>query len=98
MEVHDLKTDPDVFKVSFEGNKQWEIRLNDRNFKVGDLLILRETESSGFIMRNCGASLVYTGRIIVQEITYILKGPIYGLEKDWVVMSVHAIYRGPDEY
>jgi len=90
MKIHELKTDPNVFAISFSGIKPWEIRKNDRNFKVGDLLILKETISTGEEMKN-GAPLIYTGRILSRLINYILDGNIYGLEANWVIMTVSNI-------
>jgi len=82
---HELKTDPLLFQASSDKIKNFEIRFNDRDFKVGDRLILLETVHTGLQMKN-GAPLEYTGRKLIRDVTYILDG--YGLEKGWVVMSV----------
>lgn len=89
MATHDLKTDPEVFKESLYGKKNFEIRLNDRDFKEGDILNLLETEFSGEEMKE-GEPLVYTGRALVRCVSYVLHGHHagYGLEEDWCVMSV----------
>jgi len=39
---HELKTFPIFFDAIREGRKTFEIGKNDRGFKVGDILILRE--------------------------------------------------------
>lgn len=39
---HDLKTWTEYFQAVKSGDKTFEIRENDRNFKVGDVLLLRE--------------------------------------------------------
>lgn len=90
MNVHKLKTDPDVFAMSFSGCKPFEIRKDDRGFKVGDLLILQETRFSGEEMRG-GSPLEYTGREISRLVDYILPAGSYGLKPDWVVMTVSKI-------
>lgn len=85
--LHELKTDPSVFSESFAGMKMFEIRFDDRNYKVGDGLLLRETRHSGAEMQ-AGATLEYTGRTLLARVTNILHGPVYGLAAGWVIMSV----------
>ena len=47
MNTHELKTLPEYFDAVQKGTKTFEIRKNDRNFKVGDLLyMLRQEENS----------------------------------------------------
>ena len=84
-----LKTDPDLFQQSVEGKRDWEIRLNDRNFQVGDILILKETKFSGKEMKD-GAELIYTGRELKSKVISIFdnENSGFGLEKDWVILSV----------
>lgn len=83
---HELKTDPEVFSALRKGLKTFEIRKDDRGFKVGDYLLLRETYYSGEEMQN-GQPLRYTGREQVFVVNYILRGPCYGLQEGWVIMS-----------
>ena len=85
--THELKTDPDTFDAVASGAKTYEIRMNDRGFKVGDVLVLRRTASSGADMRS-GAQLVYTGEILRRTVSHILTG--YGLLPGWCVLSFDA--------
>lgn len=39
--THELKILPKYFSEVYSGNKTFEVRKNDRNFKVGDMLILK---------------------------------------------------------
>lgn len=87
--IHELKTDPEVFQAVALGLKTWEIRRDDRGFKVGDIVQLRETKHSGDSMKQ-GCPLVYTGGCILAEITYILRGPVYGLADGWCIMSIQV--------
>lgn len=99
--VHELKTDSKVFQAVLEGKKTWEIRKNDRRFQVGDELWLKETVYTGAEMAPRwngrppgtgrmvdGKPLKYTGRMIAVIVSYILCGPIYGLEDGWCIMSI----------
>lgn len=85
--MHELKTDPEVFDAVFRGDKTYEIRFNDRDYKVGDMLVLRETVHTGEEMKT-GKPLIYTKRSICKYVSHILKGPIYGLADGWVILSL----------
>jgi hypothetical protein len=93
MTTHELKTDPGVFQASWEGLKKFEIRFNDRDFRPGDILILKETKYSYDEMNvNFDSKpLGYTGREIEQEVDYVLHGGAYGLDEGWAVLSVTTV-------
>jgi len=42
MKKHELKVLPEFFSAVVDGKKKAEFRLNDRNFKIGDMLCLYE--------------------------------------------------------
>ncbi|MGE4243657.1 DUF3850 domain-containing protein [Ramlibacter sp.] len=86
--THDLKTDPAAFDAVARGDKTHEIRFDDRDFKVGDNLLLRRTRNTGWAMRNTGAPLEFTGEEFRAVITHIQDG--YGLEHGWVILSIQA--------
>ena len=90
MAEHELKTDPEVFAASWNNKKRFEIRKDDRNFQVGDILNLRETKYTGEEMRN-GKPLMYTGFDFQVRVIYKLPAGSYGLEDDWTVLSVIMI-------
>jgi hypothetical protein len=80
--VHDLKITEEYFNAKLKGLKPWELRLDDRGFSVGDTLRLREVR----VASEPPYLLEYTGRIIIAEIIYILRGG-KGLWDGYVVMS-----------
>lgn len=51
--VHDLKILPDPFWSIAAGNKRATVRMNDRNYSVGDRLFLREYEDYVYTGRTC---------------------------------------------
>lgn len=83
--VHKLKTDPLVFEEVVQGRKTHEVRYNDRNFQVGDTLLLEKTKYSSQEMLE-GAPLEYTGATFTCAVTHVLSG--YGLQEGWVVLSI----------
>jgi len=87
MAFHELKTDSEAFKPVLKGKKTFEIRFNDRNFQVGDFLLLKETQFSDAEMK-LGERLEYTGANCLVKVTHVLLGPIYGLQEGWCILSV----------
>ncbi len=77
--VHDLKCWPDSFAAVLDGRKTVELRLNDRDYMVGDRLFLRE-----FMPIGCQ----YTGRVCAVDVTHVLVGGLFGLDLDYVALSV----------
>ncbi|WP_251768342.1 DUF3850 domain-containing protein [Vibrio sp. SCSIO 43169] len=49
VKMHRLKIKPDYLKAIIEGNKTFEIRKNDRDFKVGDRVCLVDEENKRYI-------------------------------------------------
>lgn len=62
MDIHNLKTIQPYFNAVGRNEKNFEIRKDDRDFKVGDDLILEEFVDGRF-----------TGIWLAREITYILR-------------------------
>jgi len=81
--THELKILPKYYDEIIQGKKDFEIRKNDRDFKEGDVVILKE-----FVDGNC------TGNYIKAIIDYIFHGGSYGLEKGYCVFSVRVYEYG----
>lgn len=77
--IHELKTWPFYFQEVFMGHKTFEVRINDRDFKIGDHVILKEWNPD---------TKEYTGREAARVITFILFGGSFGIAPDHVVMSI----------
>lgn len=79
--IQQLKILPKYFKDVATGKKKFEIRYNDRNFKVGDILFLEEYENGK-----------YTGRKLRRRVNYILyDNDALGLEKGYCILGLENI-------
>lgn len=88
--VHELKTWPIAFQAIVDGRKRHEVRVNDRDFKEGDELLLREF-NDGKCAMNLFAARGYTGREQRVRVTYITPGGAWGLPPNICVMSIELI-------
>jgi hypothetical protein len=90
MRVHYLKTWPVCFESVKRGHKTFEIRKDDREFDVGDTLILQCWDPT-VAAKDDNPSSGYTGEEIRGEVTYLLLAsdcPCGGLEPNFCVMEV----------
>jgi hypothetical protein len=63
MQTHELKSWPEYFTMVNTDLRTFDLRKNDRDFKVGDMLYLEEFRP--------GVG-TYTGRTCTVEVTYII--------------------------
>ncbi len=82
--IHKLKTWPEFFEAMVEGRKTFEGRKNDRDFKVGDELILKEYDPE---LKNYG----YSGRFLHRRVSYILEGTQFGVMPGYVIMGLEKV-------
>ena len=87
MTRHELKTWPKYFAAVRSGQKRFEIRRNDRDFKVGDILVLREFDPD---------SETYTGPVEERQITFLLSEEDYGVIHGFVVIGFGEIIHHAD--
>lgn len=76
--LHKVKSWPQQFKAVKDKGKRFEVRVNDRNYQVNDLLELREWDPK---------TKKYTGEKILYRITHKLQGK-FGLPKDLAVLQL----------
>lgn len=75
MREHHLKIYNKYFDAVVDGSKTFEIRENDRNFQVGDVLVLIEIDET----RKA------TGNSIVKEVTYLTN---FMQRENYVVLGI----------
>lgn len=71
--THQIKIKQKFAQEYFDGLKPWEIRKNDRDYKVGDILKF---------------SIIGHGGTYKREITYLLEGTQYGIEEGYCIMTL----------
>jgi Domain of unknown function (DUF3850) len=77
-QYHELKTETQYYQAAEQNKKTFELRMNDRNFQLGDYVTLVEVVNG-----------TPTGRKLKQkQITYILEGPIYGLQEGYCILQL----------
>lgn len=79
MKKHYLKTWTEYYNDIVSGVKKFELRYNDRNFKVGDVLVLQNYNKR---------TEEYEGEMIEKEIKYILHGGGFGLNVGYVILGL----------
>lgn len=77
--THELKTINPYFSDVASGQKQFEIRKNDRDFKLNDELLLREYDPE---------LDQYTGRQVRRKIIYILQGERWGIQPGYMILGI----------
>ena len=75
---HELKIYPQYFEDVISGKKKFEIRKNDRKYRVGDILILKEWDN-----------IKYSGR--EAEVIYLIDDKFVGIQPGYVVMGISLI-------
>lgn len=75
--IHEIKCKPEYFKPLFTGAKTFEIRKDDRDYRVTDSLYIREY----------APVLGYTGRHVYRRITHILRD-FPAVDRNYVLLSL----------
>ena len=78
---HELKSWPQYFNATLRGDKDFDLRLDDRAFGVCDYLILREWNPK---------NKQYTGRQLTRQIKYILRDA-FDLPEGMVILGLKTV-------
>ena len=75
--IHKLKVWTEFYVDLESGLKKFEIRINDRDYKVGDYLLLCDYNKN---------TDEYSGKEIFKQITYIVEG--FGLKDGYICLGI----------
>ena len=83
-DYHFVKLVQPFFRDVREGKKTFELRKEDRDYKVGDYLVLEEYDPQ---------TKLYQGREINTRITYILSSEYsrYGIKPGFCILGIEII-------
>lgn len=87
MKIHDKKLIQPYFDAVLSGSKTFEIRKNDCNYQVGDLLILHEFDKK---------TNQYEGAYVLTKIIYKIEN-FAGIEQGYCVLGIKVLERGVDK-
>lgn len=82
MKTHKLKSWPQYFHYLIGNVKSFDVRINDRDFCIGDHILFEEWDPE---------KQEYTGRVLLRKVTYMMLGGKFGLEKNAVVMALKML-------
>lgn len=82
MKTHYLKVWTKQFDAVRRGAKTHEVRKGDRDYRAGDIVILREFDPN---------ERRYTGKCMEVQITFITRGGTFGIPDDICVMSIRRV-------
>lgn len=95
MTIHNLKLKEEYVVGVMYGEKTFELRKNDRDYKVGDYIHFIQVNGQELIDNRCG--ILTTKTDIFEDnlfkITYILENvPEYGLDEDYCILGIKRVY------
>ena len=82
MKTHELKIWPSEFNAVKYDFKTAEFREEDREFEIGDDLLLQEYEPD---------KQEYTGRTVLVGITHIVPGGNFGIPEGYCMLSIKRV-------
>ena len=87
MKLHELKIKHEYLVEVDMGRKTFELRKNDRDYQVGDLIRFIDIKQD-----NKDGCDIYINEDDLYKITYILKNvPQYGLDKDYCILAIKKL-------
>lgn len=78
--IHDIKIRENYACDVIRGKKTFEVRKNDRDYRVGDLLMMRVVSKDG----------IDAGAVVMATVSYILSDPEY-VKDGYVIMGLSDV-------
>ena len=93
MKIHELKCEGKWYARLLDGTKTAEIRINDRDFKAGDFLILQLTENGKPVDYFAEKGVVTHGVAnLILAVTHVLKHEDHeGIANGYAMLSLRAL-------
>jgi len=95
--THELKEWPEFFAHTLSGRKKFQLRKNDRDFRVGDELLIKEYDPKaeyGSPADNT-APVGHTGRATLLRVDYIMDAVqvdgFIGMNDNFIIMSTSLL-------
>ena len=79
--VHELKVLEQFMLAIIDGTKTFEVRLNDRDYQIGDWLLLKEWDGR-----------TYSGIERMRSVIYVLQGGQFGIQDGYCVLGIRNPY------
>lgn len=92
MHLHELKIEKKYFLDVLHGAKTFELRKNDRNYQVGDLIHFNVIKSEEKEHDPEACDVNFGEDCLLYKITYVLKDvPKYGLDMDYCILGIKHV-------
>ncbi len=79
MKLHEIKIKDNYYYALIHGYKSFELRKNDRNYQVGDLIHFVDVNGNDFLNESFNLFII----------TYVLKNVSeYGLNENYCILSI----------
>jgi len=88
VKTHDLKVNIENYEALWERKKNSEYRINDRDYKAGDILLLRPYVTDKKVYLNSHS-------FISARVTHVSYGGTFGIPKKYCVLSIQIIFMQP---
>lgn len=97
MRTHSLKTAAPYWDAIAAGEKNFEVRRDDRGFQKGDRLLLRRLSDAGVCFKTQSGESDYAENALTIKATvaWVLTGGQFGVEPGYVVMALTDIHPQP---